>query len=65
MTQREANLLWLNDMLTHLKNCHKQLEWTVEADSVHVLTEAMIRDLDCCRRLCEALQRRSSAQVAV
>jgi len=32
---------------------------------VQVLTETMLRDLDCCRRLCETLHRRSELQHAV
>src|SRR5258708_4156743 len=28
MSQREANLLWLRDILEHLKDCQQQLEWT-------------------------------------
>ena len=59
MSQREANLLWMKDMLDHLHDCQQQLTWTEESETVHVLTEAMLRDLDSCRRLCEALQRRS------
>jgi hypothetical protein len=64
MSQRDANLLWLKDVLDHLAACRKQLEWAEEAQAVQVLTETMLRDLDCCRRLCEALQRRVAAQHA-
>jgi hypothetical protein len=65
MSQRETNLIWLKDMLEHLRSCQQQLEWTEDAETVAVLTETMLRDLECCRRLCEALNRRSSLQHAV
>jgi hypothetical protein len=59
MSQRETNLLWLKDILEHLTACQKQLEWAEDAVAIDVLTDAMIRDLERCQRLCEALQRRS------
>jgi hypothetical protein len=58
MSQRESNLLWLKDMLEHLSSCQQQLQWTEDPEMISVLTEAMIRDLDSCRRLCEGLRRR-------
>jgi hypothetical protein len=61
MSQRETNLLWLKDTLEHLAGCQQQLEWTEDAEAVHVLTETMLRDLECCRRLCEALRRRATS----
>lgn len=60
MAQRQANLLWLKDMLEHLSACQQQLLWTEDADSVCVLTESMLRELDSCRRLCEDMHRRAS-----
>jgi hypothetical protein len=62
MSQREANLLWLKDMLEHLSACRQQLEWAEDKQSVSVLTETMLRDLEACRRLCETLQRRTRDQ---
>jgi hypothetical protein len=59
MSQRESNLLWLRDMLEQLQACQQQLEWTDDEDTIQVITETMVRDLTCCRRLCEALRRRS------
>ena len=38
----------------------KVLDWAEDPNTVHLLTETMLRDLDCCRRLCETLRRRSS-----
>jgi hypothetical protein len=59
MSQRETNLLWLKDMLEQLTVCQQQLQWAEDPETLEVLTEAMIRDLDCCRRVCESLRRRA------
>jgi hypothetical protein len=64
MSQRESNLLWLKDLLAHLTSCQKQLQWAEDADTVYVLTEAMLRDLECCHRLCEKLRRQSAPLAA-
>ena len=58
MSQRESNLIWLKDVLDHLQACHRQLEWTEEGQAIQVLTQTMLRDLDCCRKICAALQQR-------
>jgi hypothetical protein len=58
MSQRDANLLCLRDTLEHLSVNQQQLEWTEDAEAVHLLTENMIRDLARCQRLCESLRRR-------
>jgi hypothetical protein len=60
MSQRDTNLLWLKDMLDQLTACQQQLQWAEDPEAVHVLTEAMMRDLECCRRICESLRRRSA-----
>ncbi len=65
MSQRQTNLLWLKDLLEHLAAGQQQLEWTEDNETIHVITENMLRDLDCCRRLCEQLQRRTRLQEAV
>ena len=64
MSQRENNLLWLKDTLEHLLTCQQQLEWAKDGDAVHVLTETMLRDLECCKRICESLHHRASLQHA-
>ena len=64
MSQREHNLLWLKDVIGHLRNCQKQLEWTEDGETAQVLTDTMLRDLDCCRRICETLRNRLSLQHA-
>ena len=53
MSQRDVNLLWLKDTIEHLKNCQQQLEWAEDAETIEVLTESMLRDLERCRRICE------------
>ena len=64
MSQRHSNLLWLKDVLDHLRSCQKQLAWAEDVETVHLLTDTMLRDLDCCRRLCESLQRRALVPAA-
>jgi hypothetical protein len=64
MSQRESALLWLKDMLEHLTECQERLEWTEDAQTVHVLTETMLRDLEGCRRLCRELQQRAGFGIA-
>jgi hypothetical protein len=63
MSQRDSNLLWLRDTLEHLTACQQQLQWAEDANTVHVLTDTMLRDLETCRRLCEALRRRQHQHV--
>ncbi len=65
MSPREMNLLWLRDTLEHLTSGQRQLEWAEDANTIQVLTDTMLRDLDACRRLCEALRRRSHCQQPV
>ena len=65
MSQREANMVWLKDLLGNLSSCQRQLEWTEDQDAIQVITETMLRDLECCRRLCDALHRRARVQQAV
>ena len=65
MSQREINLLWIKDTLEHLTSCQEQLQWAVDDEAVHLLTETMMRDLDCCRRLCQGLHRRAGLQHAI
>jgi hypothetical protein len=65
MSQRETNLLWLKDLLEHLTASQQQLTWSEDPETIRLLAENMIRDLDCCRRLCETIRRRSPERVAV
>lgn len=65
MSQREINLLWLKDMLDHLETCRQQLCWAEDNESIRLLTESMLRDLEQCRRLCEEWHRRSRVRRAM
>jgi len=62
MSQRERNMLWLSDILDHLRHCQRQLRWAEDAETIQILTETMLRDLESCRRLCESMTGRSSLQ---
>lgn len=55
MSQREANLMWMRDMLEHLSVNRQRLEWTEDRETMRVLAEAMLRDLEQCHRLCQSL----------
>ncbi len=63
MSQREANVVWLRDLLEHLTECQKQLEWTDDPELVRLVTETMLRDLERSRRLCENIHRRCQPAV--
>jgi hypothetical protein len=64
MSQRDADLLWLKDVLAHLAACRRQLEWASRPETVQFITETMLRDLERCRRLCETLRRRAAPERA-
>ncbi|MGE3807804.1 MAG: hypothetical protein AB7K24_24335 [Gemmataceae bacterium] len=64
MSQRESNLLWLKDILDHMKSCQRQLEWAEDPETIRLLTENLLRDLETCRRLCENLQQRVQYQLS-
>ncbi len=65
MTSREANVLWLRDIIEHLSASQQRLEWTEDPETTRVVIEAMQRDLERCQRLCEAIRQRSCARQAV
>jgi hypothetical protein len=65
MSQRQSNLLWLRDLLEHLSANQKRLEWAEDAETIRLLTETMLRDLQRCQRQCEGLHQRSLARQAV
>jgi len=56
MSRRASNLLWLSDLLEHLRESQQQLQWSEDPETVQVLTDAMVRDLETCQRLCESLK---------
>jgi hypothetical protein len=65
MSQRDANLLWLRDILEQLSACQKQLEWSDRPETVRLLTDTMLRDLERCQRVCETLRQRCGVRPAV
>jgi hypothetical protein len=65
MSQREANVVWLRDIIEHLAASQQQLEWTEDRETIRLLTETMIRDLERCQRLCEAMRQRCTLRQAV
>jgi hypothetical protein len=58
MTQRESSLLWLKDLLDHLRDSRQQLEDAERPEAALILVDNMLRDLECCLRLCEGLRAR-------
>jgi hypothetical protein len=58
MSQREANILWLRDILEHLSLTQQKLEWMEDPETIRLLTESMVRDLNRCLRVCESIRRR-------
>jgi hypothetical protein len=58
MTQRESCLLWLYDLLEHLREMRQRLEETERPEAARMLVENMLRDLASAHRLCETLQAR-------
>jgi hypothetical protein len=60
MSQRETNVLWLRDLLEHLDECRQQLEWSEDPETVRIVTETMLRDLERCRQVCEKMRRRTA-----
>ncbi len=47
-------------MIEHLASCQKQLEWAEDNETIRLLTETMMRDLENCQRLCTVIHRRSA-----
>ena len=56
MSRREENLLCLRDLLEQLSAARQQLDWAEDRETIRVVTETMLRDLERCQRLCEALR---------
>ena len=57
-------MLYLRDMLDHLKSCQRQLEWSKSPETVRVITETMIRELDCCRNVCDGFRQTAAVRQA-
>lgn len=58
MSQRESQLLWLKDVIEHLREAQEQLEWTSDPEAARMLLDSMVQDLDCGKRLCADLRTR-------
>lgn len=65
MRKRDANLMHVKDLLEHLMDCARQLEWAQNADAARLVTETMLRDLEICRSLCESLRQGNAFRPAV
>ncbi len=65
MRPREHHLVWLRDLLQHLEATRQRLEWVEDSDTVALLLESMLRDLTCCRQVCEHLKPRGQERSLV
>jgi hypothetical protein len=65
MTQGESHRLWLKDILEHLRESQDQLDWTEDPDAALVVLDGIIRDLDCGKRVCEAMKARLKQRLAL
>ena len=65
MLHPQTKILWLKDMLEQLHKTQQHLQWTRNPDTIQVLTEAMVRDLESCQRICEEINRRARVRQTV
>ena len=56
MRNRQRTLLWMEDLIDHMTRCHQQLQWASDGPGESFLTDALLSDLNECRRLCEQLR---------
>jgi hypothetical protein len=63
MSQRQAELLRLRDLLDHMETSLDQLDWTDDPHSIHYLAETLLRDLEVSRRVCMQVHRRAKLAV--
>lgn len=56
MTDRTNTLLWMRDLIEHMRHCQEQLQWASDDPSESFLTEALMVDLSECQTLCEKLR---------
>jgi hypothetical protein len=52
---RQAKFLWMKEILEHLDDCHRQWQFA-DGRAEQYLAEAIKRDLEEVRRLCESLR---------
>lgn len=60
MRDRHSTMLWMKDLIEHMRHCQEQLQWAAEGPSQSFLAEALLADLTECRRLCEELRGRAA-----
>ncbi len=65
MGHRQTKIIWLGDILEQLRRFQQELQWTENPADIRVLTEAMLRDLESCRQLCDDMNRRAIVRQAV
>jgi hypothetical protein len=65
MVHPRSKILWLKDMLEQLHKTHQHLQWASNPETVQVLTESMVRDLESCQRICEEINRRARVRPAI
>jgi hypothetical protein len=63
MSQRQAELILLRNLLQHMESYVDQLTWTNDPHSIHYLAETLLRDLEASRRLCLQVHRRAKLSV--
>jgi hypothetical protein len=51
---RQARFLWMKDLLEHISDCHEQWQ-AADPAAERFLADAVRRDLDELRRVCESL----------
>ena len=57
MSDRRTTLLWMKDLIEHMRHCQEQLQWADDPGPCEsFLTEALLVDLSECHRLCEQLR---------
>ena len=65
MLHPQTKILWLKDLLEQLHKTQQHLQWSRNPDTIQVLTEAMVRDLESCQRICEEINRRARVRQTV
>ncbi len=54
--ERRSTFLWMKDLVDHLRNCTDQWQTSAGRHGEGVWADAMRRDLDELRRLCDGLR---------
>ena len=56
MRDRQTTLIWMKDLIEHMRECHEQLQWAGEGAAGSFLADTLIADLAECRKLCDRLK---------